>query len=329
MKVLYKCKILLCLLVCICSVFLTVGCNVVTDTQDNGRLKVVSTIFASYDFARQIAGDYAEFYMLLKPGMEAHSYEPTPKDIIAIQECDVFVYVGGENDVWVDNILASMDTSEISVIKMIDLVDKYEEEHIEGMKEHVHTEECHDGHEHHDEHHEEWDEHVWTSPINAITICEKMTEVFCEKDDKNSDVYKINAENYIEELKELDACFDNIVENGKRNVLVFGDRFPLRYFVEEYNLEYFAAFPGCSSDTEASVATVIFLIDKIRTEEIPVVLKIELSSDSMARTIAEDTDTKVMEFNTCHNLTKDEFEAGETYISLMYRNAKVLKEALG
>ena len=324
MKFFRKIMILICLLLCAFPIM--AGCTN-TNESDDGRIKVVSTIFASYDFARQIAGDYAQISMLLKPGVESHSYEPTPKDIISIQECDVFIYVGGENDAWVDNILESMDTSKITIIKMMDLVDKYEEEHIEGMEGHVHTDECHEEHEH--ESHEEWDEHVWTSPINAIEICKKITEVLCEKDEDNSVVYKSNSDKYVKELEKLDVCFSDIVKNAQRNVIVFGDRFPLRYFVEEYDLEYYAAFPGCSSDTEASAATVVFLIDKVRAESIPVVFKIELSSDSMARTIAEDTDAKVMVFNTCHNVTREEFNSGETYVSLMYRNAEALKEALG
>ena len=325
MRVNRKIQIWICLLTWV--LFLFTGCTMKNQGTGDGRIKVVSTIFASYDFARQIAGNNAQISMLLKPGTESHSYEPTPRDIISIQECDVFIYVGGENDAWVDNILESMDTSEITIIKMIDLVDKYEEEHVEGMEEHVHTEDCH--HEHHEhEHHEEWDEHVWTSPVNAIEICKKITEVFCEKDVRNSDAYIKNSDKYIGELKALDEYFTDIVENADRKTIVFGDRFPLRYFVEEYGLEYFAAFPGCSSDTEASAATVVFLIDKIRDEEIPVVFKIELSSDSMARTIAEDTNTKVMVFNTCHNVTRNEFQSGETYVSLMYRNAEALKEAL-
>lgn len=326
MKFSHKIRIAICLLICV--FFVMSGCTSHKSDVEDGRLKVVSTIFASYDFARQIAGDCAQVSMLLKPGMESHSYEPTPRDIISIQECDVFIYVGGENDAWVDNILESMDTSEMTIIKMIDLVEKYEEEHVEGMEGHVHSEECEHENEHGHEHHEEWDEHVWTSPLNAVEICNKITEVFCEKDSVNSKVYTDNSNRYIEELNILHGRFTDIVQNADRNVIVFGDRFPLRYFVEEYDLEYYAAFPGCSSDTEASAATVVFLIDKIREEEIPVVFKIELSSDSMARTIAEDTNTKVMVFNTCHNITRDEFNAGETYVSLMYRNAEALKEAL-
>lgn len=312
-------KLAVFLVMCIMT-FQFIGCTN-TESENNGKIKVVSTIFASYDFARQIGGNVADITMLLKPGVESHSYEPSPKDIITVQECDVFIYVGGENDAWVDNILESMDTSDMTIIKMIDLVDKYEEEAVEGMDGHEHTDECE-----HD--HSEWDEHVWTSPVNAIKICKALTEAFVKNDKANKAVYEENSDRYIEELKKLDETFRKIVGTADRKVVVFGDRFPLRYFVEEYNLEYYAAFPGCSSETEASAATVAFLIDKVKEEEIPVVFKIELSSDSMANTIAEGSGTKVLTFNTCHNVTSEEFEKGENYITLMYRNANALKEAI-
>lgn len=312
-------KLAVFLVMCIMT-FQFIGCTN-TESENNGKIKVVSTIFASYDFARQIGGNVADITMLLKPGVESHSYEPSPKDIITVQECDVFIYVGGENDAWVDNILESMDTSDMTIIKMIDLVDKYEEEAVEGMDGHEHTDECE-----HD--HSEWDEHVWTSPVNAIKICKALTEAFVKNDKANKAVYEENSDRYIEELKKLDETFRKIVGTADRKVVVFGDRFPLRYFVEEYNLEYYAAFPGCSSETEASAATVAFLIDKVKEEEIPVVFKIELSSDSMANTIAEGSGAKVLTFNTCHNVTSEEFEKGENYITLMYRNANALKEAI-
>lgn len=312
-------KLAVFLVMCIMT-FQFIGCTN-TESENNGKIKVVSTIFASYDFARQIGGNVADITMLLKPGVESHSYEPSPKDIITVQECDVFIYVGGENDAWVDNILESMDTSDITIIKMIDLVDKYEEEAVEGMDGHEHTDECE-----HD--HSEWDEHVWTSPVNAIKICKALTEAFVKNDKANKAVYEENSDRYIEELKKLDETFRKIVGTADRKVIVFGDRFPLRYFVEEYNLEYYAAFPGCSSETEASAATVAFLIDKVKEEGIPVVFKIELSSDSMANTIAEGSGAKVLTFNTCHNVTSEEFEKGENYITLMYRNANALKEAI-
>ncbi len=298
------------------------GCVAGFEVND-GELSVVSTIFASYDFAKEIAGEYGDVSMLLKPGAEAHSYEPTPKDIVTIGECDVFIYVGGENDAWVDDILESVDTSDMIIIKMLDLVDKYTEEYVEGME--CHQEDC-DEHDHLDT--QEWDEHVWTSPKNAVIICEAVCEAFCEANPVREKDYRDNLNSYTEELFALDEQFKAAVGAGNRSTLVFGDRFPLRYFAEEYGLDYYAAFPGCSSDTEASAATIAFLIDKVKEDNIPVIFKIELSSDNIARTIAEDTGATVRTFNTCHNVTAEEFSQGVTYISLMEQNLEVIKEAL-
>lgn len=291
---------------------------------DDGKINVVTTIFASYDFVRQIAGDSVNLQMLLKPGEESHSYEPTPKDIISISECDVFIYVGGENDAWIDHILESMDTSHMKILKLLDMIEnKYEEESVEGME---------NTNEHHHEHEEdldgEWDEHVWTSPVNATVICENITETLCTMDLDNADTYRKNCDEYAKELEKLDEAFIDAVFNAKRNVLVFGDRFPLRYFVEEYGLDYYAAFPGCAAESEASAATVAFLTDTVEDNNIPVVFKIELSNADMANAIAEDSGCKVITFNTCHNLSVKDFEAGETYVSLMYKNVNAIKEAL-
>lgn len=302
-------------------IFTMAGCGDLGLKNKSG-LSVVSTIFASYDFAKQIAGENAEVTMLLKPGAEFHSYEPTPKDIITINECDVFIYVGGENDAWVDDILESMDTSNMTIIRMLDLVNKFAEETVEGMEGHEHDEDC----EHED--HEGWDEHVWTSPKNAIVICEAIKDALIAIDDVHADSYEANCEKYIAELEKLHLDIEKVVDEADKDVLVFGDRFPIRYFVEEYGLRYYAAFPGCSSDTEASAATIAFLIDKVIEEDIKVVFKIELSSDSMAKTIAEDAGGKVATFNTCHNITSQDFKNGETYVSLMYGNLEALKEAL-
>ena len=299
-----------------------VGCGDFSSRKDSG-LSVVSTIFASYDFAKQIAGENGEVTMLLKPGAEFHSYEPTPKDIITISNCDVFIYVGGENDAWVNDILKSMDTSNMTVIRMLDLVNKYTEEIVEGMDGHEHNDECD-----HEDNHEGWDEHVWTSPKNAIVICEAIKDTFVKIKPEFADFYEENCKNYVAQLEKLHLDIDTAVKESNKDVLIFGDRFPIRYFVEEYNLRYYAAFPGCSSDTEASAATIAFLIDKVIEEEINVVFKIELSSDSVAKTIADDSDAKVATFNTCHNITSEDFNNGETYVSLMYGNLEALKEAL-
>lgn len=314
------------------AAFLTLfGCAGAPGASDgDGRLGVVSTIFAPYDFVRQIAGERVENTMLLKPGTDAHSYEPTPQDIIRLQKCDLFIYVGGENDAWVEDILSSIDTSSMRTIKLLDCVEeRYEEEFVDGMDGgHSHE---HDGGDGHDHEHEnaEWDEHVWTSPVNAVLICEEITRTLEQMDGANAGIYRSNMEKYGGELKELDADFRQAAKGAAGDTLVFGDRFPLRYFVEEYGLEYYAAFPGCASETEASAATVAFLIDEVKRDKIPIVFKIELSNENMARTIAEESGARVETFYTGHNLSRDDFENGETYVTLMRRNMELLKEALG
>lgn len=294
-----------------------------SNAANDGRLKVITTIFAGYDFVRQIAGDNVDLTMLLKPGAEVHSYEPTPKDIIAIQNCDVFIYVGGENDAWIDNILDAAGNDGIRKIRLLDCVsERYEEEAVEGM-------DTHDGHDHDSEDdHEEWDEHVWTSPVNAAQICDAISSVLEDEDPDNAGVYGKNCNEYTKELDKLDKYFRQIVSSAARDTIVFGDRFPVRYFIEEYGLKYYAAFPGCSQENEASAATIAFLEDRIKEQNIPVIFKMELSSPNMAQTIAEDTGAVVRTFYSGHNISKDQFEAGETYLSLMYDNAEALKEAL-
>ena len=355
-------------------------------TKESDRISVIATIFAPYDFVREVAGDDAEVTMLLPPGSESHSYEPTPQDIINIQNCDVFIYIGGESDAWVDQILESMDTSQMKIIAIMDCVDVVEEEVVEGMEDgHDHDEDGHgedgvheDDHDHeeahedehdgvhdeahnhdevhddehdgvyeddhdedeahdeayddevHDDHDEEpeFDEHVWTSPKNAKRIVQKIADVLCEVDATHAKSYQERTAAYLSQLDELDARFQEIVDNSVRQTLVFGDRFPFRYFADEYNLEYFAAFPGCSTETEASAATIAFLIDKVKAESIPVVFHAELSNQKMANTISEETGAKVLLLHACHNITKDEMAQDATYIELMEHNVENLKEAL-
>ncbi|MEE0929886.1 MAG: metal ABC transporter substrate-binding protein [Acutalibacteraceae bacterium] len=298
-----------------------IGCNK-TENESNGKINVVSTIFPQYDFSRQIAGENANLKMLIPPAGESHTYEPTPQDIISIENSDVFLYIGGENDKWVDDILDGIDTNKTKVIKLMDYVDTVDEEIVEGMQEHIEEHE-----EEHDETHSK-DEHIWTSPINAISMVNAICDAMCNVDEKNSDIYKENADIYISQLKDLDAKFRNVVDNAEHNELVFGDRFPLRYFTDEYSLEYYAAFPGCSSETEPSAATIAFLTDKVKEDKISVILKIELSNGVVANTIAEETNTEVMTFYSCHNLTKEQFENGETYLSMMTENVTTLQKAL-
>ncbi len=312
---------------------------------ENGRIRVVTTIFPPYDFVREIAGDAVELQMLLKPGEETHSYEPTPQDIIAIQNSDVFIYTGGENDVWVEDILSSMPDEERVTLRLVDCVETVEEEQVEGMKGsagHSHDEETgdpHDGemsenaetgdvHADDEESVHEIDEHVWTSPANAVQITEAVCGVLAGADPDHSELYAQNAERYEEKLLELDQEFRDTVSQAERRLLIFGDRFPFRYFADEYGLDYYAAFPGCAGDTEPSAATMAFLIEKVKEEKVPAVLKMELTNSDIANAIAEATGTEVKVFYSCHNLSADDFESGETYLSMMQKNVETLKEVL-
>ena len=296
------------------------GCAQKNDSaQPSGKISVISTIFAPYDFAREIAGENAEITMLLPPGTESHSYEPTPQDIIKIQNCDVLVYVGGESDAWMGQVLESMDTSKIKIVTLMDCVEVVEEELVEGMK---------DSQSHDEPRQREYDEHVWTSPKNAKIIVQTISDALCHVDSANAGSYKERTAAYFSQLNELDAKFEGIVGAAARKTLVFGDRFPFRYFADAYGLEYFAAFPGCATETEASAATIAFLIDKVNAEGIPVVFHLELSNRKMASTISDATGAKVLLFHACHNVTKDEMARGVSYLELMNQNAENLKEAL-
>jgi zinc transport system substrate-binding protein len=468
-----------------------------------GKLHVVTTIFPPYDFVREIAGDKVSLTMLLPPGAESHSFEPTPRDIITIQNCDVFIYGGGESDTWVEGILESMDTSRMSIISLMECVEVVEEEIVEGMQdeeghdhEHSHEEEPFTiddvkdraltdwagdwqsvypylldgtldpvmehkaesgeksarayyeqyktayatdvdrvrisadsmtfyrqgvpatarygykgtgisadddgslwvrykfealgnpptgapkyimfsdhlhapaktehfhiyasdvsfdvlmadtnptnyptyypahltkdeileemiGHDH--EEAVEYDEHVWTAPGNAKLIVQKIAEVLNQRDSLNAAVYANNTRSYLEKLTELDKGFQQVMQGAKRKTLIFGDRFPFRYFADAYGLRYFAAFPGCSTETEASAATIAFLIDKIRAEKLPVVFHIELSNEKIADILCEETGAKKLLLHAVHNVSKRDLDNGASYYGLMTQNMRNLREAL-
>ncbi len=299
------------------------GCADNSKAENNtGKISIVATIFPPYDFAREICGNSAEIEMLLPPGAESHSYEPSAQDIIKIQDADLFIYLGGESDAWVDDILLSLDTP-IKTIRLMDCVSIVEEETVDGMEEEHHDEGTED-----EEHEKEYDEHVWTSPKNAILITQAITNAICEIDTQNTDLYKQNSLDYISQLEDLDSQFAEFFATVKNKTLIFGDRFPLRYFVDEYSLPYFAAFPGCSNETEASAATIAFLIDKVKKEKIGTIFYIEFSNHQIADSIAEATNTKTALFHACHNVSKEELENGATYLSLMKQNLATLKESM-
>lgn len=290
------------------------------DLNEKKGLQIVSTVFSGYDFAKQIVGDNAEVSMLLPPGVESHSYEPSPQDIINIQNSDIFIYVGGESEQWVDKILDSMDNKVITV-KMMGAVQLYEEEIIDGMeKEQDSDDEASEDH--------EYDEHIWTSLKNAQNIVARINEAVVSLDSKNKSVYDKNTKSYIEKLDNLDKEFENLFKTFEKPTLIFGDRFPFRYFVEDYNLDYFAAFPGCSSETEPSASTIAFLIDKVKEKSLNTVFYIEFSNHNIADTIAESTGAKTAMLHSCHNISKKDMDSGVSYYYLMEQNYETLKGAL-
>ncbi|MDR1249695.1 MAG: metal ABC transporter substrate-binding protein [Treponema sp.] len=313
------------LLLCVCAfVLLAAGAEARgrgEQERSNGKINVVATIFPAYDFVREITGDRANLTMLLPPAAESHSFEPTPRDIITVQNCDVFIYVGGESDAWVERILESMDANHMKIITLMDCVDVVEELIVEGMQE---EEEESD----HGEEAAEYDEHVWTSPRNAQLIVWKIADALKSTDPANAAEYEKNAVSYIAKLTELDASFQEALRGAMRKTIIFGDRFPFRYFADAYGLSYFAAFPGCSTETEASAATVAFLIDKVRAEKIPVVFHIELSNERIADTICGETGARKLLLHAVHNVSKRDFEGGASYYSLMSANVANLRAAV-
>ena len=291
---------------------------------EDGRLQVVCSVFPYYDFARQIGGDDVDVTLLVAAGKETHSFEPTPLDVITLSQADVFLYNGGESEAWVDDILSAAGENIAVTLPLMPQVSALAEEWAEGM------EGAHDEHDHetHDSDDIEYDEHVWTSPVLAKALCQAICDALCQADPAHQEGYQARLTDYLAQLDQLDAAFREVVEAGHRRLLVFGDRFPLLYFCKEYGLDYRAAFHGCASDTEPSLATLKYLIDKVEDEKIPVVYTIELSSRKVADAIAETTGAKVLTFHSCQTVSRAEFDGGATYLSLMERNVEALREGL-
>ena len=286
-----------------------------TGEQPGNRMQIVATIFPQYDFARQIVGDYADVSMLLKPGEEIHSYEPTPQDIKMIQNSDLFIYTGGENDVWVENILSSLGDEGPRSVRLLDLVETSAEVHLEGMMEekgdHDHADESDDHTEDHDhddhdgesddhaEDHghnhfeEEPDEHVWTSPENCVILIEKLTDIICGTDPSHEEAYRRNGDAYRSAFEQLDREYRQMADSAARRTILFGDRFPFLYLARELDLTCYAAFSGCSAESEPSAATIAFLIDKAVEEKLPVVFKIEFSNGNIASAVSEAAQKKL------------------------------------
>ena len=299
-------KRLIAALLCLC--LMLCGCTAQPEKpHDETKLQIVCTSFPAYDFAREIAGDRAELTLLIKPGSEVHSYEPTPKDMIRIQESDLFICNGGESEQWAKTLI----TPELNTIYMMDCVDTVEES-ADGIYN------AEDGE-------PELDEHVWTSPLNAIKISEEICNVLCKLDTDNAEAYKTNFTAYKAQLMALDREFRQVIKNSGKHTLVFADRIPMRYFALEYGLDCYAAIPGCSSETEPSAKTVAYLIDRVRENKIPAVLYMEFSNQKMADVICEDTGCKKLPFYSAHSVSAEHFEQGVSYLDLMRINLNSLK----
>lgn len=306
-------KRILALFTAVITAVLLCGCSRSQEPSDD-RLQIVTTIFPAYDFARQVFGDKANITLLLKPGTESHSYDPSAQDIVKIDGCDLFIYNGGESDAWVDNVLKT--TEDVNTLRMMNFVEALEEEVLIGTEDH----------DDHDD--EEYDEHIWTSPKNAALILDGIKNEAVRLDGQSREFYEQNAADYSAKILDLDRRFGELLV-GEGRYFVFGDRFPLLYFFREYDLNYYAAFPGCGSETEPSAQTVAFLTEELKEDDtVEAVFCIELSNRKLAETLASENGLQTFEFHTCHNITADDFDAGESYVSLMERNYQMLKNVL-
>ena len=324
---------------------LITGCTAKTEKKDKGdntkgKLKIVTTIFPEYDITRAIAKDKVDLELMIKPGVDVHSFTPTPQDIKTVQNSDIFVYGGTEHDKWVENLTKSIDMKNKKVVKLVDGIQQLEEESVDGMKhEHHHDDKKEDEHNHdhkhekEDEHNhkgeeKELDPHYWTSPKNAIQMVKTITNALVEKDPDNAEFYKENAENYIKQLEGVDKELHDVVNNAKIKKVVIADRFPFRYLFKDLGLEYRALFSGCSVESTASAGQIKKMVDYVKENKIPVVYHIEMGKGELAETVAKNSGAKVKLLHSIHTVTKEDFDKGITYIDLMKQNVEALKEGL-
>ena len=308
------------------------GCGKQNDTNQTDKLSIVTTIFPEYDWVREILGekaDNAEITMLLDNGVDLHSYQPTADDIVKISDCDLFIYVGGESDEWVEDALRNAANGNMKVINLLEVLgDSVKtEEIVEGMQEEEHEHE--DAEEH--EHEEEADEHVWLSLKNAKMLVRVISKALQELDPDSKDIYAANADAYVKKLSALDAEYQTAVDAASNKTILFGDRFPFRYLVDDYGLSYYAAFAGCSAETEASFGTISFLAGKVDELRLPCVLTIEGAQHKIAETVVRNTTAKnqrVLTMDSMQSTTSKDVKNGTTYLSVMEKNLSVLKEAL-
>ena len=306
------------------------GCSS-APAKDDGKLNIVTTIFPEYDWVSNITSgaEDVNITLLLENGADLHSYQPTAEDIVKISSCDVFIYVGGESDKWVDDALKGAANKEMTVINLLDILGTKakEEETVEGMQA-EHEEK--DGKEEAEEE-AELDEHVWLSLKNASMLCGKISDKLSEKDAKNKELYSKNTENYLKKLNELDARYKAVRDSAKYDTLIFADRFPFRYLIDDYNLKYYAAFSGCSAESEASFETVAFLAKKLDELKLPALMKIDGSDGKIANTVLQTSNQKnaqILELDSMQSVNKKDIDEGKTYLSIMESNLAVFTQAV-
>ena len=298
-------------IICILCLMLLCGCSgVKTDvTQNRKKITVVATIFPLYDFARAIGGDLINLKMLIRPGTEVHSFEPLPSDMTAVYDSDLFLYIGGESDTWVDTLLADSYVKSLALIDGVSLVCEAEHEH-----KHTHL----DGHTH-------TDEHIWTSPKTAVSMLENICQIICDIDPENADIYTENCNLYIKKIKDASDKIDSVVEGQAEPFILVADRFPFEYFTEQYGIEYEAAFGGCAVSTDISLKTMARLTKTIESKNVKNVFCTELSNQNIAKALKELLNVEIIELHSAHNVTLDDFNEGITYVDILYRNAKALE----
>ena len=295
----------------LCIILFLCSCQGIKDNEK--RLSVVTTIFPIYDLVRAVGGDRVDIKLLVDPGTEIHAFDPAVSDMAAIKNADLFLYIGGESESWVKRVLNDTDAT---CVPLIESIEPLEEDHKE-----------HENHDHHD-HNEAYDEHIWTSPENAIVMIETILQKMSEKDRENAEYYKNNANNYCKRISEVSQKIRATVENAPSKYIVVADRFPFKYLTEEYGIDYNAAFGGCAVSTDISVKVMTELLSDIKNRDIKCVFYVEMSSKNIANALAEETGVRLIELHSAHNVTLDDFNRGITYLDIMKSNQKALEEGL-
>ncbi len=284
---------------------------------DSRKLNVVCTIFPQYDFCREIAGDKIDLTLLLDSKTDLHSFEPTSEDILKISKCDLFINIGGESDDWAEDVIKSSRNDSLTVLSLMDTVETHEEEALEGQQAEEGEEEEH-----------EQDEHIWTSLKNAVKMAQAICDKLCELDKDNAEAYKANCEAYTKKLSDLEKQYADTVNAAKTKTLLFADRFPFRYLAEDYDLTCYAAFSGCSAQSEASFETMAFLVNKVKEENLKYILMIDGSDGSVAESVSRQSGAGIKTLNSCQSVPPEDIENGVSYLSIMLDNLAVLREVL-